>query len=319
MSEFANTSPRSSIESSVEDLLRLRPDKHISGFAPGGKVSTEQFGLNRSVFRGRGMEFDESRIYQPGDDIRSIDWRVTARTGKVHSKLFQEEKQRNVFILLDCRSMMHFGSQVRFKSVTAAHIASILSWVAIDGGDCIGGCVIDQTKTHHFSATRNYSSMLRFLKCMSDATYTRNSQSENESGLYQSVRQLRRHAVYGALVFIISDFHDFSDDLEREMLMLSQHTNLTNIMVHDQLDRLLPTNDDFRISDGNKALSLRNLSKTNLDNYRNAFESRNCKLKSLARRKHIGFMSMPTNAEPKLVLLNHADKSSLKSQFRKAA
>jgi uncharacterized protein (DUF58 family) len=100
--------------------------------------------------KGRGMEFDEARHYQPGDDIRTIDWRVTARTGKTHTKLYREEKERPVFLLVDLSNSLHFGTQLLFKSVQAAHLASLIAWVATQRGDRIGGLVINNRQHLEF-------------------------------------------------------------------------------------------------------------------------------------------------------------------------
>jgi len=83
-----------------------------------------------SRFKGRGMEFEEARVYQSGDDIRSIDWRLLRRTGKTHTKIFREERERPVFISVDNRPAMHFATRGVFKSVLAAKLAGLLAWTA---------------------------------------------------------------------------------------------------------------------------------------------------------------------------------------------
>ncbi|HEY6130551.1 MAG TPA: DUF58 domain-containing protein, partial [Halioglobus sp.] len=97
----------------------------------------------KSNFRGRGIDFEEVRSYQPGDDIRTIDWRVTARTGSAHTKLFREERERPVMVVIDQRGSMFFGSTHCFKSVLAAQLASLLAWSALHGGDRVGGLVFN--------------------------------------------------------------------------------------------------------------------------------------------------------------------------------
>ena len=146
MSEMPSFAP--GIEISPAELILARPDRAITGFAPGGRVSTHMWGANRSVFHGRGMEYAESRAYQPGDDIRTIDWRLTARSNEVHTKLFHEERERPVYLLLDLRAMMQFGTKNRFKAHLAAEIAAMLAWVGIDGGDRVGHRGGDQVGVH---------------------------------------------------------------------------------------------------------------------------------------------------------------------------
>ncbi|PID37724.1 MAG: hypothetical protein CR966_00660 [Pseudomonadales bacterium] len=130
------------IEITLEELIKARPAKSVTGFAPSGKVSTHQWGMFRSAFLGQGMEFAESRVYQTGDDVRNIDWRITARTGKTHTKLFHEERERPIYLLVDMRSMMHFATRTRFKANMVAEIASMLAWVGFDGGDRVGGQIL---------------------------------------------------------------------------------------------------------------------------------------------------------------------------------
>ena len=152
------------LEADFAELVRSRPSGSDTGFAPGGRVKTHQLGANLSVFQGRGMEFDESRSYQPGDDARTIDWRLTARTGAMHTKLFHEERERPVQLLVDLRSGMQFGTRKQFKSVLGATIAAKLAWTAIDGGDRVGGFLLSPSGAKAHQARRSRASMLIFLK-----------------------------------------------------------------------------------------------------------------------------------------------------------
>ncbi|TCV96009.1 uncharacterized protein DUF58 [Luteibacter rhizovicinus] len=95
-------------------------------------------GQQPSRLHGRGMDYAESRIYQPGDDVRRLDWRLTARSGSLHTKLFQEEREGRLLILLDTNAGMRFGTRVRFKSVQAARAAAVAAWYAVRGGDRVG-------------------------------------------------------------------------------------------------------------------------------------------------------------------------------------
>src|SRR5690554_5148832 len=103
-----------------------------------------QSGALLSKFKGRGMEFDEFRHYQAGDDIRAIDWRVTARTGTPHTKLFREERERPVFVVVDLSHSMQFGTQLLFKSVQACHLAAVVAWLTVARGDRIGAVIGSQ-------------------------------------------------------------------------------------------------------------------------------------------------------------------------------
>ena len=111
-------------------LIRLRdPARHLSLDAL--RIRARRGGNYLSHFKGRGMEFDEARLYQDGDDPRSIDWRLTARTGRAYTKLFREERERPVFCWVDQRPAMQFATRGVFKSVQAARLSALLGWAAV--------------------------------------------------------------------------------------------------------------------------------------------------------------------------------------------
>ncbi len=124
-------------------MLRARPSQLT---APRVRVVTS--GGHLSPYKGRGVEFDESRPYQPGDDLRTIDWRVTARTGKPHTKVFREERNRPVFVWLDLRRPMLFATRGEFKGVRAAEMAALIAWSAVAHGDRLGGLVFSESEHH---------------------------------------------------------------------------------------------------------------------------------------------------------------------------
>ncbi|WP_394690581.1 DUF58 domain-containing protein [Hoeflea sp.] len=293
----------------MSDLIAVRPDRKITGFAPGGRVSTHQFGNNRSVYQGRGMEFDEARVYQPGDDVRAIDWRVTARTGEVHTKLYHEERERPVYILLDQRSMMHFGTRVRFKSVLAARIAAMLCWVGVDGGDRVGGLLLTQSGLADFPATRTRQGMLGFLNAISKATRTLDTGGSPETTLRYAVRRLRHMARPGTLVFIISDFSDFDTDAEQEINRLSLHAHVTNILTTDHLDAHLPARGNYNVTDGHGVVALAEVGRAHLRDHEAAFNDRRLRLETMSRRRAMAFLDLKTSDDPASVLRPHRKQS----------
>jgi len=125
-------------------LQQLLDQRHIAKALELYLQSRSRLGMSGSHIsksKGRGVDFEEHRAYQAGDDIRSIDWRVTARTGRPFTKIFREERERPVIIGVDQSHHMFFGSQVSFKSVVAAEVAAILCWLTVDNGDRVGGVV----------------------------------------------------------------------------------------------------------------------------------------------------------------------------------
>ena len=289
----------------LAELVRCRPDRRLGGFAPGGKVTTHVAGQAASPFRGRGMEFDEARVYRAGDDVRAIDWRVTARTGTVHTKLFREERERPVFVLLDCRDGMRFGTRVRFKSVLAARVAATLSWIAHDGGDRLAGFLLGPRGLESLPSTRTRHGLLAWLHLVSEATRGRPGAGDsvaNDASLSQALRRLRRVCRPGALVFVISDFDDLDDIAEAELARLSLHAHVTTILVHDPLEVALPARADLRVSDGHEVTALGRLRPAERAAHASRLETRVARLAALSRRRRTTALDLSTADDPASVL-----------------
>ncbi|TAN70212.1 MAG: DUF58 domain-containing protein [Methylobacter sp.] len=218
-------------------------------------IRAGQSGAYASRFKGRGMEFEEARMYQPGDDIRSIDWRVTARTGKPHTKIFREERERPVFISVDNRPAMHFATRGAFKSVLAAKLAGLLAWAAQHHGDRIGGQIFTGNRCGELKPQNGKHAVLRFLNAIS-------LQDDDTAGsvitLEQVLSRLMQHARPGSLVYIISDFRGMNDQVETYLAKLSRHCQVVLIFVYDPLESHLPEKGRYRFiaGDGVSAASL---------------------------------------------------------------
>ncbi|VUD48715.1 hypothetical protein TDB9533_01289 [Thalassocella blandensis] len=246
------------VYTSVDSLLRLRHVAKDLSLDRRKKSTALVDGDSRTHFRGRGMEFAEVRPYQPGDDIRNIDWRVTARTQTTYTKLFQEERERPVYILVDQRAPMFFGSETQFKSVMAARIAAIIGWTALQNNDRIGGLVFSDTEQTDSKARRGKHAMLSLIHQL----HTYNTQltspvvQKRSNSMIDMLHDLRRVSKPGSAVFIISDFHDFDTHCAEPLSILSRHSDVTCIHVYDKLESALPRQGNLTISDGQHKLTL---------------------------------------------------------------
>jgi len=290
----------------LDELIAMRPAGGESGFAPARKVRTHQNGGYRSSFHGRGMEFDEVRAYQPGDDIRTIDWRVTARTGRTHTKLFQEERERPVLILLDARAFMRFGTRVCFKSVAAARAAALLTWVSLDGGDRVGGLVMAPSGLAFHPPQRSRARVMGLLKAMTDATTDRfdvpPTADAPEPVLAEAISRLRRAARPGTLVFLVSDFHDFDAAAARELARLSLQCQITNVLVFDLLEASAPRGGAFPFSDGTVVGRVAGESNRVRAAYARRFAERHLALSDLSRQRGMRFVTLATGQDPADIL-----------------
>ncbi|MBL6690970.1 MAG: DUF58 domain-containing protein [Pseudomonadales bacterium] len=238
----------------LRDLIRLRyAAREITDLAD-NKTSNPLAGLLTSNFRGRGIDFAEVRVYQPGDDVRTIDWRVTARTQVAHTKLFQEEKERPVLILVDQSASMYFGSQVTFKSVLAARTAALVAWAALERGDRVGGIVFSEQGHREVRPRRNKRAVLRFLNEIHDFNHALTRETSQEQGstnhFANALTEVRRVTKHGSVIFIISDFSSYTDESRIHLQPLAQSNDVIGIHISDPLEQHLPTPDVYSITNG---------------------------------------------------------------------
>jgi len=267
--DFDDPEFRPGLDLTLNQLLETRVKPVIQWQEFDSRVKTNRVGGFRSRFKGRGMDFDESRIYQIGDDIRNIDWKVTARTGETHTKIFKEERERPVFVLLDQMPSMFFGTAKVFKSILASHITAQLMWSTLADGDRFGALLYGQDmlgQDKHFemkpsSNRRNCMRLLNQIVQNHQSTLTdcfnpkrQNSLDElsisKESPLRSSLRRLKYLAKPGSVIHIISDFNDFDEDCERQLSRITQHTDLHCILINDPIESTLPPAGLYGISNG---------------------------------------------------------------------
>ena len=240
---------------STADLVGLRA--RAAGLSLDACLSSRggRSGGRISRFRGRGMEYSESRVYLPGDDIRSIDWRVTARTGRTHTKLFQEERDRPVLLVVDLGDHMRFGTRRAFKSVVAAEVASLLAWAAVDGGDRVGGLVLAGGPAAESRVRGGRSGALGLFRALAGAADAADASGDG-GGLEGALARALRVARPGTLVIAISDFSGLGDAADRRLVKLREHNDLLCVWVHDRLDATPPPPARYPIGDGRRTATL---------------------------------------------------------------
>ena len=297
------------IVASVAELVARRGDAARLDATPRGRVRTLHAGAYASAHQGRGMEFDETRAYQAGDDVRAIDWRVTARTGRVHTKLFHEERERPVVLLVDQRPHMRFGTRDAFKSVVAARAAATVAWAARDRGDRVGGLILGDGPLRRglHAPQRSRARLLHFLAALSDATSHERAGTGSERAalarradalpphpLADALALLARTSRPGTLLWIVSDFVDLDDAAARQLAHLARRCQVACVLVHDVLEGALPSADAYRVSDGTRVLELPTASRRWRDAYAARFAARRERLETLCRERGMGFAAIRT-------------------------
>ncbi len=257
------------------------------------RIRSLQSGGYLSPIKGRGMEFDEVRPYQAGDDIRSIDWRVTARTGKTHTKLFREERERPVFISVDYRNAMQFATRGVFKSVQAAKLAAILAWLAQQHGDRIGGQIFTDHNCQELKPKNGKQAVLHLFNALVTPP-----EKKVAIDFEQVISRLTHHVKPGSLVYIISDFRGINAAVENYLSKLARHCEVVMILVYDPLERRLPAKGRYRFTDTNRDILVDTGDKQRVSNYQQKFQQHIENLQSLSKKLAIRLIQCASNDDP---------------------
>ncbi len=309
--DFNDPDFRPGIDLTLNQLLETRVKPVINWLAADSMVKTQRVGGFRSRFKGRGMDFDEVRMYQIGDDIRNIDWKVTARTGHAHTKLFKEEREKPVFVVLDQMPSMFFGTAQVFKSLLACQIAGQLMWNSLNNGDRFGALLFSENNHFEMKPSGNRRHCMRLLnrivenhqQTLENYFSSEKKQStaeqitQQQNNFSETLRRLQYLAKPGSVIHIISDFNQFDSRCEKQLSKLSQHADLHCVFVNDTIESQLPPAGIYGISNGVEN-SILDTSKENIRlNYALAFENKLDKLKSFTISHRGIFTSINTQYE----------------------
>ncbi len=257
----------------VSSVLNLRAGKQRSNSILSGRYA--------SRLRGRGLDFEESRPYVIGDDIRNIDWNVTAKTGKTHTKVFTEEKEKPAFIFVDQSPTMGFGSMNKTKAVVAGELASLIAHKIKKSGDRVGGIVYSGDSYELITPKRDSRNIIYFLQKIVEANQNiyKPKEFDFESSLVEMVSKLHNVITHDFLVFIISDFHRYSDSVVKYFSQLSLHNDVILIKVYDKMEEQLPSekivisNKNYQVNIDGKNKKLKDKLNTDFDNNYKSFKS----------------------------------------------
>lgn len=299
---------------SLDSLLESRHQCQRKPLVRGPMQASRQLGRQYSRLRGRGVDFDQVRAYQPGDDIRSIDWRVTARTGKVHTKVFNEERERPVFIVCEQSDRLFFGSQLSFKSVLAARACSLIAWTALAHNDRVGGVIFGRV-CHEVRPQRNRQSLLRLFRLLIEANHALQPAKgpiaePSRELLDQALRHTREVVRPGSIVYIICD-HSAIEQLTQNLLTpLATHNDLVLLPVFDPLDAALPTADQLDFVQDGERVSINARDTATRQRYANQFLAQQLAWQQLASRLNCSLFSLHTgsSAEAQIGTMFNAQK-----------
>ncbi len=299
------TEPGSPVRIDLAGLIRLKPaGEKIRLSTP--RIRATAIGGHLSPFKGRGVEFDESRPYQAGDDLRTIDWRVTARTGKPYTKVFREERNRPVFAWVDFRDSMMFATRGAFKSVIAAQTAALLAWSAVGNGDQLGGLVFSDTTHEELRPRLGRRAALRLLQQIASAEGWDTPGKPDDAGAsLHALQRMTRVARPGSMLFLLSDFAFLDDDAERHVRQLAARSDVFLFHIYDPVEVELPPPGRYRISTSGGTFTLDTSDPATRERHRHVFQDRHARLSALSGLPGVRLMACSTGDDPYRVLLQH--------------
>ena len=295
------------------------------------RVRSEFSGPYISVFKGRGVEFAESRPYQAGDEIRYMDWRVTARTGKPHTKVYHEDRERAILVWVDLRRSMFFATRGTFKAVIAARCATLIAWGAALNGDRLGGLLFAEDRHREIRPARGNRAVLQFIGRMLafvpeqwtlplpsqwQEAKEQASSSPMELTMEDSLIRLRRVTRPGSQLFLFSDFVQLGDREKIHVAQLARQNDVVMMFIYDPLERALPPPGGYPVGQGKRRFLLDSHSARTRRLYQEQFQQRFDDLVAFCRHNGILFVFCSTEDDAVAVLKR---SFNVKLNSRKAA
>ncbi|WP_133127627.1 DUF58 domain-containing protein [Legionella nagasakiensis] len=281
------------VAAELDELISLRRYVQQVRYRPEKRAM--RAGNHLAKIRGRGMDFAEVRNYQAGDEVRHMEWRVTARTGRPHIKLYQEERERPAIILTDFNPSMCFGTRMAFKSVVAARLAAIIAWTAVAQGDRVGGLLFSSSKHHEFVPRSREIGILPFLAGLSEYTHAQSHTYEpgiQVRSLSHALLRLRRVTRPGSILVLISDFYNLDDESEQHLSRLRAHNDILAYHICDPLELAPPKPQQYAMTDGQQEILLdTTLTEVNAA-YHHYCQQRMTALKGILKRIQIQYVQV---------------------------
>ena len=289
----------SQVYADLDEMVRLRFKSSGFSFLPRQPVHSILSGQHTSRLRGRGLNFEELRHYLPGDDTRNIDWKVTARTRQPYVRVYTEEKDRTVWLLVDQRMTMFFGSRWKMKSVTAAEAAAVAAWRVLSAGDRVGALVFDDTDISIIPPHRSQQRVIQIFKSIVKKNHAMNAKSAVEPDphmLNQALQRVAALARHDCLVCLIGDGTGINADTRKYVTRLTEHNDVLSAFIYDPLEQEIPEAGRLVFSDGVDQLEFNTQEKALREAYGSDFKQRMERMQATSRKHSIPLLPIHTAA-----------------------
>ena len=264
-------------------------------------VSSVLSGSHTSRLRGRGLNFEEIRAYLPGDDIRHLDWKVSLRLGKPQVRIYTEERDRPLLVVVDQRMSMFFGSRRAFKSVVAAEVAALAVWMGFAAGDRVGGVLFDDQRIVRVKPLRSRSrigTLFGSLVSMNRALHARSPARTNYAQLDVALEGVLQLAGHDYLICIVSDFAGAGERTRRLLRQLAAHNDVVAALIFDPLGQEVaqpvPELRSLVVSEGHLQVELRTAQARVREPLAALFNERAAAVDALLRASGVPMMSIST-------------------------
>jgi uncharacterized protein (DUF58 family) len=283
----------------LDELVRLRFQATGFSFLPRQPVHSILSGRHASRLRGRGLNFEELRNYLPGDDTRNIDWKVTARTRKPHVRIYTEEKDRTVWLLVDQRISMFFGSRWKMKSVVAAEAAALAAWRVLSGGDRVGALVYDDQDVSIIPPHRSQQRVMEILRQIVDRNHALHARSEITAGpdmLNRVLQRVSALAHHDCLVCLIGDGTGINPETRQHVTRLAEHNDVLSVFIYDPLEQTMPDAGRLVFTDAVTQLDFNTGRKPLREAYHRDFQERMERMETASRQHAVPILRVHTAA-----------------------
>jgi len=302
-----NNADSAGVSCSFQELLNLRNEIHALFLSPPHAFPQDSANQFISAFRGRGLEYDTARHYQFGDEVRHIDWRVTARTLKTHVKVYHEERERPVCFLVDHSRSMHFATRSEYKSVRASKTAALLVWLAKELNEKVGGIVFDENQQHVFKPVPGDNGVLPLLKrlqiepinSVKQENIPENVKDVDQPLLLTQLQRFNHLAPKGSLCFIVSDFYALepgNKTFENVLYDLSQRCDVNLLLIYDPFEAQALPAGRYRLSDGQALLEVNDSPLEQRQHHSELFKQRLGTIENLSKRAGFNAHAIATDA-----------------------
>lgn len=273
-------------------------------------IRTSQSGNLLSKIKGHGIDFDEIREYQWGDDIRRIDWKTSAKLQKTYSKTYKEERERPILLLVDFSPTMFFGTKAAFKSIVAAHFATLVGYLATAHQDRVGAVIYSQNshlECKPKAGKAGIQALIKSLVLIHHQAYYQpqiNQQNQGKIGLVEGLKRLKRIIKPGSLLFVISDFYNLDEAAKSLLQQIGKHNDIVLNFIFDNLEKTAPKKGEYWVNDGSNHRLLDTTKSSQIQRYQHLFADKQHELLTFCQQNHQSLISIKTNADLAQILFD---------------